>query len=91
MGKLTTAQEQSSSIIWDYPEELVRMKVREFIQTLLEEEVTELLGRRKSERRKPLDSPLAYRNGFGKGRKLNLGLWHHHGVPAQGKGSGGAL
>jgi transposase-like protein len=73
MGKLTTAQEQSSSIIWDYLEELVRMKVREFIQTLLEEEVTELLGRRKSERRKPLDSPLAYRNGYGKGRKLTLG------------------
>jgi transposase-like protein len=49
------------------------MKVREFIQTLLEEEVTELLGRRKSERRKPLDSPTAYRNGYGKGRKLTLG------------------
>ena len=73
MGKLTTAHKVSSSEVWDYLEELVRMKVREFIQTLLEDEVTELLRRGKSERRDALDSPLVYRNGYGKGRKLTLG------------------
>ena len=73
MGKLTTVDNESSSTVWDYLEELVRMKVREFIQALLEEEITELLGRSKSERRKALDSPQAYRNGYGKGRKLTLG------------------
>jgi len=51
----------------------VRMKVQEFIQSLLEEEITELLGRKKSERRKALDSAPAYRNGHGKGRRLTLG------------------
>jgi transposase-like protein len=73
MGKLTTAHKRSSSEVWDYLEELVRMKVREFIQTLLEDEVTELLRRGKSERRDTLDSPPVYRNGHGKGRKLTLG------------------
>jgi transposase-like protein len=73
MGKLTTGHTESSSKVWDYLEEMVRMKVREFIQALLEDEVTELLGRGKSERRNGLDSPPAYRNGYGKRRKLTLG------------------
>jgi putative transposase len=73
MGKLTTAHKVSSSEVWDYLEELVRMKVREFIQTLLEDEVTELLRRGKSERRDALDSAPVYRNGYGKGRRLTLG------------------
>ena len=73
MGKLTTAQGDSSSIVWEHLEDLVRMKVREFIQSLLEDEVTELLGRGKSERRKVLDGSPAYRNGHGKARRLTLG------------------
>ena len=73
MEKVTTTGRQTSRIVWDYLEELVRMKVREFIQTLLEDEVTELLRRGKSERRDALDSPPVYRNGYGKGRKLTLG------------------
>ena len=73
MEKLTTTRKESSSEAWDYLEELVRMKVREFIQTLLEDEVTELLRRGKSERREALDSPPVYRNGYGKRRKLTLG------------------
>jgi transposase-like protein len=73
MGKLTTGHAESSSQVWDYLEELVRVKVREFIQALLEDEVTELLRRGKSERRDALDTPPAYRNGYGKGRKLTLG------------------
>jgi len=73
MGKLTTAHEDSSRAVWDHLEEMVRMKVREFIQALLEDEVTELLGRGKSERRKVLDGSPAYRNGHGKARRLTLG------------------
>ena len=73
MGKLTTPRSDSSSKVWDYLEELVRMKVREFIQALLEDEVTELLGRGKSERRGALDSRPAYRNGYGREPKLTLG------------------
>ena len=51
MGKQGTNGSQSLRIVRDNPEEWVRRKVQEFIQSLLEEEVTELLGRRKSERR----------------------------------------
>ena len=40
------------------------------IQQVLEEEVTEFLGRGKSERLKDVDAPFGYRNGYGKPRKL---------------------
>ena len=73
MVKQTTPDKGSSSIIWDNLEEMVRMKVREFIQSLMEAEIEELLARGKSERRKLVDSPPVYRNGYGKGRKLTLG------------------
>lgn len=72
MVKQTTQNGESSREVWDCLEELVRVKVREFIQALLEDEVTELLGRGKSERRKGLDKTAVYRNGHGKERKLTL-------------------
>src|SRR3990172_5147724 len=73
MGKLTTDGSQPSIVIWDNLEEWVRRKVQEFIQSLLEEEIAELLGRQKSERQRAVDGFLAYRNGYGKERKLTLG------------------
>ena len=73
MGKQTITKSHASRIIWDNLEEWVRKKVQEFIQSLLEEEVTELLARKKSERRKAVDSFPGYRNGYGKERKLTLG------------------
>ena len=73
MGKKTTSGKQASRIVWDNLEEWVRRKVQEFIQSLLEEEVTELLARKKSERRKAVDSSPGYRNGYGRERKLTLG------------------
>jgi transposase-like protein len=73
MAKQTTTGRQTSRIVWDDLEEWVRGKVQEFIQSLLEEEVTELLGRQKSERRQAVDSPPVYRNGHSKARRLTLG------------------
>lgn len=73
MRKQTTNGGQSSTIVWDNLEEWVRKKVQEFIQSLLEEEITELLGRQKSERRQAVDSLPIYRNGYGKARRLTLG------------------
>jgi transposase-like protein len=73
MGKQTTNGSQPSIIVWDNLEEWVRKKVQEFIQSLLEEEITELLGRQKSERRQAVDSLPVYRNGHGKARHLTLG------------------
>jgi transposase-like protein len=73
MGKQTTNGSQPSIVVWDNLEEWVRRKVQEFIQSLLEEEITELVGRQKSERREAVDSPPVYRNGHGKARHLTLG------------------
>ncbi len=73
MGKLTTSEAEPSRIVWANLEEWVRRKVQEFIQSLLEEEITQLLGRQRSERRQAVDSLPVYRNGHGKARHLTLG------------------
>jgi transposase-like protein len=46
--------------------------MRAWLQDLLEAEVDELLGRRKSERRQAVDGPPGYRSGHGKPRRLTL-------------------
>ncbi len=53
-------------------EDWVREKIQSWIQGLLEEEVTQLLGREKSERRRVVDRPAGYRNGYGKARRVRL-------------------
>ena len=49
-------QGASSRPMWETLEGMVREKAQEFIQQIMEEEVTELLGREKSERRSTVDS-----------------------------------
>ena len=73
MRKQSIAAGRTSRVVWENLEEWARKKVQEFVQSLLEEEVTELVGRGKSERRKAVDSPPVYRNGYGKERRLTLG------------------
>jgi transposase-like protein len=53
-------------------ESLVREQAQALIQRVLEEEVTELLGREKSERIEGVDAAKGYRNGYGKPRKLTM-------------------
>ena len=62
----------STTPTWDTLERMVREKAQEFIQHILEEEVTELLGREKSERRAAVDALAGYRNGYGKPRRLAM-------------------
>ncbi len=57
---------------WETLEAWVREQARDMIQQALEEEVTELLGRMKSERRAAVDAPPGYRNGHGKPRRLAM-------------------
>jgi len=73
MGKETIVGRETSRVIWDDLEEWIRQRVQDFVQTVLEEEVTELLSRKKPERRKAVDSSSGYRNGYGKERQLTLG------------------
>ena len=50
----------------------MRGQVQGLIQELLEEEITEFLGRVRSARRPALDGASGYRNGYGKPRRLTL-------------------
>ncbi len=63
---------QVSAICFEQLETFAREKVQQFIQRILEEEVTALLGRAKSERRAAVDAPAGYRNGYGKLRRLAM-------------------
>ncbi len=52
----------------------MKEKIQDWVQELMVAEVTELLGREKSERRKPVDTTAGYRNGYGKPRKLTMSV-----------------
>jgi transposase-like protein len=52
-------------------ESTIRGAIEGWMQSILNEEVTEFLGRMKSERRKAVDD-VGYRNGYGAPRKLTL-------------------
>jgi len=53
-------------------ETVIRSRIQGWMQDILEEEVTEFLGRAKSERKRDVDPTPGYRNGHGKPRKLTL-------------------
>jgi transposase-like protein len=57
---------------WESLEAFVREQAQQWVQRLLEEEVTEAVGRLKSQRRASVDGSAGYRNGYGKPRKLAL-------------------
>ena len=65
-----TAHEEGKH--WEQLEDWVRSQVQRLIQELLEEEVTEFLGRAKSALRSDSDSDTGYRNGYGRARRLTL-------------------
>lgn len=72
MKKHTPEVSELSTPKWETLEAWTRAKVQEAVQAVLEEEVTELLGRVKSARRAAVDAPPGYRNGSGKPRRLAL-------------------
>ncbi len=57
MAQKDITSEQKGNSTWGHLEGFVRDHVQRFIQALLEEEVTELLGRAKSARREAVDAP----------------------------------
>jgi putative transposase len=72
MRNSSTSNGDGSMVEYEHLEAWVRLKVQGFVQELLEEEVEALLGRAKSERRKGVDAPMGWRNGYGKLRRLSL-------------------
>jgi len=73
MKKETTERKHLSMPSWENIEGWLRGKIQDLFQGVLEAEVTELLGRVKSERRQNVDGMDGYRNGYGKPRKLTMG------------------
>lgn len=72
MEKENIGEARKSSVEFEFLEDWVRGKVQEYIQFLLEQEVEELLGRQKWERKGAVDPEKGYRNGYGKRRHLTL-------------------
>ena len=72
MRKEITRSTTESRVEWDHLEEWVRGQVQCLIQEMLEDEVTEFLGRARSARRSSLDGVSGYRNGYSKPRRLTL-------------------
>ena len=75
MNRKNTESVVESRVCFESLESWTRVKIQGFLQEILEEEVTEFLGRQKSERRAregKIDSPQGSRNGHGKPRQVTL-------------------
>ena len=72
MSNETTDYNTESRPEWDHLEDWLRGQVQGMVQYMLEEEVTEFLGRLKSARRSNADNDSGYRNGYAPARKLTL-------------------
>ena len=72
--KKNSAIESKETVVYENLEDLLRKKIQQYLQDLLEEELTEMLGRKKSERRAEVDGAEGYRNGYGKSRKLTTSI-----------------
>ena len=72
MSNENTEHGMGSRPEWDHLEDWLRGQVQGLIQHVLEEEVTEFLGRARSARRSGSDSDSGYRNGHSRSRKLTL-------------------
>jgi transposase-like protein len=65
-------ENQSKEILYEQLEAFARAKIREHLQDLLEQELTEWLGREKSERKQSVSEQPGYRNGYGKPRRFAM-------------------
>jgi len=65
---------ESKEIFYAELESFARQKIRVHLQDLLEQEVSEWLGREKSERRVNALEQRGYRNGYGKPRRFTMSI-----------------
>ena len=72
MGKESIETGPASRPEFEHLEDWLRGQMQGLIQDLLEEEVTEFLGRARSVRRSGSDSDAGYRNGYAPPRRLTL-------------------
>lgn len=67
-----TTKEEIPATSWSTLESFARGRIQSWLQMMLEEEVTELLGREHYARRDEVDASSGYRNGYGKPRRLSM-------------------
>lgn len=72
MSKKSIVGDWKSSPCWDGLEGWIRGQIQRCFQDVLEEEVTEFLGRARYERRVGIDNGVGSRNGYGKPRHVTL-------------------
>lgn len=71
MEQKSTSTESASRVCYETMEAQARQRIQCWLQDLLEAEVTEFLGRGKSQRRAELEEARSgYRNGYGKPRRV---------------------
>jgi len=71
MKQKSTTTQSASTVCFEMLEAKARERIQSWLQKLLEEEVSEFLGRAKSQRRSQ-DDVVGYRNGYGNPRRLAL-------------------
>jgi putative transposase len=72
MRRNHTEENQSKEIVYEELEAFARAKIRDHLQDLLEQEVSDWLGREKSERKRNVLEQAGYRNGYGKPRRFAM-------------------
>ncbi len=71
MGKDTSYGSSLSMPTWETLDGWLREEIEVRIQCIIEEEVTQFLGRGWYERKRAVDASPGYRNGYGKLRRLS--------------------
>lgn len=72
MKEKNTSIESASTVCYETIEAKARERIQVWLQDLLEVEVTEFLGRAKSQRRVSQEASSGYRNGYGNPRRVAL-------------------
>ena len=88
---ITGPETESTRPMWESLEGAVREKAQEFIQQILEEEVTELLGREKSERKAAVDATPGLPQRVRQATAAVDEFGDDHGATPTGSRSGGTL
>ena len=74
MRRNHTEENQSKEMVYEELEAFARARIRQHLQDLLEQEVTEWLGRERSERKQNVREQPGYRNGYGKARRFTMSV-----------------
>jgi hypothetical protein len=91
MKEKHTTEIESKEILYEELEAFARAKIREHLQDLLEQEMTEWLGREKSERKAERFGTAGLSQWLRQDETVHDEHWNRRDPPAAGERSGGAV